>query len=65
MANIRRGLERIGKVLMMWGIFVTGIGIYNDPVDDVEKIMVAIIAWVPFILFKLLAWVGSSFFDEE
>ena len=64
MANIRRGLERVGKVLMMWGILVTGIGIYNDPVYD-GKIMVAIIAWAPFLLFKLLAWIGSGFFDEE
>jgi hypothetical protein len=65
-ANIRRGLERIGSVLMMWGILVTSIGIYYDFVGGVdEKIPVAIVAWGPFILFKLLAWVGSGFFDEE
>ena len=79
MANIRRGLGRVGKVLMMWGILVTGIGIYIDPGVNFfyrlsviplmsvvnAKIMFVIIAWAPFILVKSLAWVGSGFFDEE
>ena len=64
MANIKRGLGRVGKVLVMWGILITGIAIYENPVDG-AKIMAAIIAWAPFILFKLLAWIGSGFFDEE
>ena len=66
MANIRRGLGRVGKVLIVWGILITCIGIYYDFVDGVvEKIPVMIVAWAPFVLFKLLFWIGSGFVESD
>jgi len=82
-ANIRRGLERIGKVIKVWGYLVTipiiGIIIYEYfrkfheyPYGEVGQLEIlvrgGIIAWAPFLAFKLLFWIGSGFVgsdDEE
>ena len=68
MANIRRGLERVGKVLKVWGITISIIAIITSFFDGTPlEILIkgGIMAWAPFLLFKLLFWIGSGFFDEE
>ena len=71
MANIRRGLERVGKVLKVWGFLITLllIGalviIESTPISRLDgSILFIAVAWVPFLLFKLLFWIGSGFADD-
>ena len=77
MANIRRGLERVGKVLMVWGFLMTFLFfglliIVSTPISPYEtmprlKDLLAFwiaVGWGPFLLFKLLYWIGSGFVDD-
>jgi len=114
-ANIRRGLERVGKVLIVWGILVSIIGLYSSSdssgdgryrvlkeaadqalgldyritppygkskeainryyrkeeghlditYNTTTIVTYGIIAWAPFLLFKLLFWIGSGFIETE
>ena len=100
MANIRRGLERIGKALMMWGLLVSiitliviSIDIWNfidglisfagspegslsgrigkarmrrsGPAVGEGLAIGSVIAWAPFLSFKLLFWIGSGFVETD
>ena len=98
--NYRRGLGRIGKLLMMWGLLVSIITLLIISIDIwnfisafisftdttlgvlgeraykaimkrsreavVEGLAIGIIlAWAPFLLFKLLFWIGDGFTDDD
>ena len=75
--NYRRGLERIEKALMVWGFLVSIISIINffiswlhDPDPATQPTVVyfsisAVVAWGPFLLFKLLFWIGDGFIDDD
>ena len=72
MANIRRGLGRVGKVLIVWGILITlfligSLIIASTPISLQGGVILMFIAvaWAPFVLFKLLFWIGSGFVESD
>jgi len=71
-ANIRRGLGRVGKVLIVWGILITlfligSLIIASTPISLQGGVILMFIAvaWAPFVLFKLLFWIGSGFVESD
>ena len=74
--NIKRGFGRIRKVLKVWGymvatltiffIFIAVMNFLEGYIEEAFEVLKwGIIAWAPFLLFKLLFWILRGFLDEE
>ena len=67
MANIKKGLKRIDRVLFVWVCLGMGLivwGLYKDlSTRDVENFFLVFVA--PYIVFKLIYWIVMGFLDEK